>query len=221
MRLEANNPGFILRPDMFVNVEIPISGSSAIIVPADAVFDSGLKKTIFVDRGKGFFEPRQVETGHFLGERVEIIRGLMPGEKIVISGNFLIDAEARLQMASSGISGKIGHDPVCGMNIDEDRSRAEGNFLEYRGKTYFFCDLANREAFRKDPERYLKSSGTPGIMGLSPSSEKAVKPKSAETTTLSKGREGKKGVRSKNGMNMTDSPYPETISPPKGAGPHG
>lgn len=219
LRLEANNPGFILRPDMFVNVEIPISGAPAIIVPADAVFDSGLKKIIFVDRGNGFFEPRQVETGRFLGERVEIARGLMPGEKIVISGNFLIDSEARLQMASSGISGKIGRDPVCGMNIDEDRSRAEGNLFEYRGKTYYFCDSANREAFRKDPERYLKSSGTPGIMGLSPSSEKAVKPKSAETTTLSKGREGKKGGGPNNGMKMTESPYPERISPPKGPAP--
>jgi membrane fusion protein, copper/silver efflux system len=219
LRLEADNPDFILRPDMFVNVEISISGPPAIIVPADAVFDSGLKKTIFVDRGNGFFEPRQVETGRFLGERVEIVQGIMAGEKIVISGNFLIDAEARLQMASSGITGKIGHDPVCGMNIDEDRSRAEGNFLEYRGKTYFFCDLANREAFRKDPERYLKSSGTPGIMGLSPSSEKARKPELSEPVALSKGREVKKGVRSVNGMNRTNPPYPETISTPKGAAP--
>ena len=219
LRLEANNPGFILRPDMFVNVEIPISGPPAIIVPADAVFDSGLKKTIFVDRGNGFFEPRTVETGRILGERVEIVRGIMPGEKIVISGNFLIDSESRLQMASSGISGKIGRDPVCGMNIDEDRSRAEGNLFEYRGKTYYFCDFADREAFRKDPQRYLKSSGTPGIMSLSPSSEKAMVPKSTETTTLSKDREGKKGIRSMNGMNMTNSPYPETTSPPKGPAP--
>ncbi|MGZ3647928.1 MAG: efflux RND transporter periplasmic adaptor subunit, partial [Syntrophales bacterium] len=124
IRLEADNPGYIMRPDMFVNVELPVSGPPAIIVPADAVLDSGLKKTVFVDRGNGFFEQRQVETGRSLGERVEIARGLMPGEKIVVSGNFLLDSEARLQLASTGITGKIGHDPVCGMNIDEDQSRA-------------------------------------------------------------------------------------------------
>ena len=60
IRLEADNPGYALRPDMFVNVEIPVSGPAAIIVPADAVIDSGLKKTVFIDRGNGYFEPRQV-----------------------------------------------------------------------------------------------------------------------------------------------------------------
>jgi len=158
IRLEADNPGYALRPDMFVNVEISVSGPAAIIVPTDAVVDSGLKKTVFVDRGNGYFEPRQVETGRSLGERVEILRGLISGEKIVVSGNFLIDSEARMQQATAGITGKIGRDPVCGMNIDEDRARAEGNFLEYRGRTYFFCDPKGREDFRKEPERYLKSS---------------------------------------------------------------
>ncbi len=157
VRLEADNPGYVMRPDMFVNVELPVSGPPAIIVPVDAVLDSGLKKTVFVDRGNGFFEPRQVETGRSLGERVEIARGLMPGEKIVVSGNFLIDSEARMQQAAAGITGKIGRDPVCGMNIDEDRAKAEGNFLEYKGKTYFFCSPECRDDFGKDPERYLKA----------------------------------------------------------------
>ena len=73
-----------MRSDMFVNVEPPVSGPPAIIVPVDGVLDSGLKKTVFVDRGSGFFEPRQVETGRKLGEQVEITRGLMPGEKMVV-----------------------------------------------------------------------------------------------------------------------------------------
>jgi YHS domain-containing protein len=188
LRLEADNPGFILRPDMFVNVEIPISGPPAIIVSTEAVFDSGLKKTVFVDRGNGFFEPRPVETGRFLGERVEITKGLKPGEKIVISGNFLIDSEARLQMASSSILGKVSRDPVCGMNIDEDIARAKGNFWEYRGKMYFFCEAGDREAFRKDPERFLKSDQKPGIMTMSPDPIKTKNPKASENSRLSQGR---------------------------------
>ena len=175
VRLVADNPGYAMRPDMFVNVELPVSGPPAIIVPVDAVLDSGLKKTVFVDRGNGFFEPRQVETGRSLGERVEIARGLMPGEKIVVSGNFLIDSEARMQQAASGITGKIGRDPVCGMNIDEDRARAEGNFLEYRGQTYFFCDPKDRDDFRKEPERYLKSSLAQGGPPMAGSQDVAAK----------------------------------------------
>ena len=98
----------------------------------------------------------------------------MPGEKIVISGNFLIDSEAKMQQATAGITGKIGRDPVCGMNIDEDRARSEGNYLEYRGQTYFFCDPKEREDFRKEPERYLKLSPGQGVMPPSRTKVKAV-----------------------------------------------
>jgi Cu(I)/Ag(I) efflux system membrane fusion protein len=175
VRLEADNPDYAMRPDMFVNVELSASGPPAIIVPVDAVLDSGLKKTVFVDRGNGFLEPRQVETGLSLGERVEITRGLMSGEKIVVSGNFLLDSEARMQQAAAGITGKIGRDPVCGMNIDEDRARAEGNVRQYKGKAYFFCSPECRNDFSKDQERYLKSSPAAGRMPMtSPTSFNAA-----------------------------------------------
>jgi YHS domain-containing protein len=149
-----------------VNVDLPVSGPPAILVPVDAVVDSGLKKTVFVDRGNGFFEPRQVETGRSLGERVEIARGLMPGEKIVVSGNFLLDSETRMQQASATTTGKISRDPVCGMNVDEDSARAEGNVRQYKGKTYFFCSTGCRDQFAKTPERYLKSSPAAGKMPM-------------------------------------------------------
>jgi Cu(I)/Ag(I) efflux system membrane fusion protein len=171
VRLEADNPGFAMRPDMFVNAELPVSGPPAIIVPADAVVDSGLKKTVFVDRGSGYFEPRQVETGRSLGERVEISRGLMPGEKIVVSGNFLIDSEVRMQLAAAGILGKAGRDVVCGMNIDEDRSRAAGYLKEHQGKTYFFCTPECRDDFVKTPERFISSA--PAQEGMPSSQTKA------------------------------------------------
>jgi Cu(I)/Ag(I) efflux system membrane fusion protein len=164
VRLEADNPGYLMRPDMFVNVALSVSGPPAIIVPVDAVLDSGMKKTVFVDRGNGIFEPRPVETGTSLGERVEILRGLMPGEKIVVSGNFLLDSEARLQEAAAGSTGKSGRDPVCGMNIDEVRSQAEGNVRQYKGKAYFFCSPQCRDDFVKEPGRYLKPSSTTGTL---------------------------------------------------------
>ena len=101
VRLEAANPGYALKPDMFVDVDLPMSLPPVITVPADAVLDSGLKRTVFIDRGTGFFEPREVETGRRIGNRVEIVKGLTPGEKIVLSGNFLIDSESRSRACGS------------------------------------------------------------------------------------------------------------------------
>lgn len=96
-RIEVENQGYLLRPDMFVDVELPVAFSRSIMVPAGAVLDSGLKKTIFVEHGDGSFLPRIVETGRRYDDRVEIVKGLEAGEKIVLSGNFLVSSEERLQ----------------------------------------------------------------------------------------------------------------------------
>ena len=101
VRLEADNPGFLLRPDMFVDIELLISLPPTITVPVDAVLDSGLKKTVFVERGTGVFEPRAVETGWRFGGTVEIVRGLVAGERIVVSGTFLLDSETRMRHHAS------------------------------------------------------------------------------------------------------------------------
>jgi RND family efflux transporter MFP subunit len=175
VRLVADNPGFVLRPDMFVNVELSVSGPASIIVPVDAVLDSGLKKTVFLDRGSGILEARQVETGRILSDRVEIVGGLMPGEKIVVSGNFLLDSEARMQQAASGIAGNVGLDLVCRMNVDENRARAEGKLREYKGKTYFFCSTQCRDDFGREPERYLKAPSGTGSMSMPASPEGAAR----------------------------------------------
>ena len=211
VRLVADNPGFAMRPDMFMNVELPISGPPAIIVPVDAVLDSGLKKTVFVDRGNGYFEPRQVETGRSLGERVEISRGLMPGEKIVVSGNFLIDSEARMQQAASGIVGKIASDPVCGMNVDEDRAKAEGNIREYKGKSYFFCSPECRDDFGKDPERYLKAAPAQGAMPPAGSRDAAVEHLSHGPTKASRSPAAKTAPDAHEGMTMSAEQPPAAM----------
>ncbi|HSB79355.1 MAG TPA: efflux RND transporter periplasmic adaptor subunit [Candidatus Methylomirabilis sp.] len=111
VRLEADNPGDILRPDMFVDVELPVSTIPMIAVPVDAVVDSGLTQTVFVDRGEGRFEPRRVETGAHFGDRVEIVKGLIEGERIVVSGTFLLDSESRMKLTAQGATGPmhLGH----------------------------------------------------------------------------------------------------------------
>jgi Cu(I)/Ag(I) efflux system membrane fusion protein len=97
VRLEVDNPQYLLRPDMFVDVDLPIAFESAIAVPVDAVLDSGARKTVFVERSAGVFEPREVETGWRFGDRVEIVKGLAIGDRIVVAGTFLLDSESRIR----------------------------------------------------------------------------------------------------------------------------
>ena len=98
VRLEADNPGYKLRPEMFVNVAVPITLPSGISVPADAIVDSGTSKRVFVQTAGGAFEPRTVETGWEFGDRVQIAKGLREGETVVSAGTFLVDSESKLQM---------------------------------------------------------------------------------------------------------------------------
>ncbi len=156
VRLEAENPEAILRPDMFVDVELPVKLPRAITVPTDAVLDSGLRKTVFVDQGHGFFEPREVETGWRIGDRVEIVSGLKPGEKIAISGNFLIDSESRMELAAAGMVGTLTKDPVCGVDVSVSKAEKAGRKVSYQGKDYYFSSNECEEQFTKNPDRYVK-----------------------------------------------------------------
>jgi membrane fusion protein, copper/silver efflux system len=102
VRLEMDNPGLLLKPEMFVNVDLATGVASRLLVPVNAVLNSGLRQTVFVDRGNGFLEPRAVRTGQQFNDRVEILEGLQPGERIVTSGTFLVDSESQLQSAAQG-----------------------------------------------------------------------------------------------------------------------
>jgi Cu(I)/Ag(I) efflux system membrane fusion protein len=101
VRLETDNPGYLLRPDMFVDVEFHVSLPQGIAVPVDAVIDSGLRKTVYVETADGGFTARPVETGWRMGESVQITKGLQPGERIVVAGNFLLDSESRMKLSGS------------------------------------------------------------------------------------------------------------------------
>jgi len=105
IRLEFPNPRFELKPDMFANVELQIDYGRQLVVPEEAVLDSGAEQIVFVAHEGGYFEPRQVELGAKVDNRVIVLRGLTAGERIVTSGNFLIDSESRLKSAM----GAMGH----------------------------------------------------------------------------------------------------------------
>ncbi len=154
VRLEVDNAGLVLRPDMFVDVELPVTLPAMITLPREALLDTGLKQTVFVDRGNGIFEPRAVEAGRYFGDRVEIVKGLVPGERIAVSGNFLLDSETRLKNSSSGIAGTPGKDPVCGMALDQETAKAAALTRQYGGKSWYFCSPEDMAKFDRAPKRY-------------------------------------------------------------------
>ncbi len=106
VRVEMENPGLVLKPNMYASVDVQVSLPVQLTVPAEAVLNAGERKTVFVDRGNGFFEPRQVKTGERTGDRIGILGGLQGGERIVTSGNFLIDSESQMKAAASGMAEK-------------------------------------------------------------------------------------------------------------------
>lgn len=97
VRLEVQNPGLRLRPNMWVNVEVPVRHSSSVTVPLDAVLDSGLSKRVFVQGAPGYFESREIRTGWRTEHRVQVVHGLSEGEMVVADGTFLVDSENRIQ----------------------------------------------------------------------------------------------------------------------------
>lgn len=109
VRIEFSNRDFLLKPDMYANVELQTTQASGLIVPEEAVLDSGNRKVVFVQKAEGQFEPREVTTGTHSEGNVVITSGLSAGEKVVSSGNFLIDSESQLKSALESMGSDTGH----------------------------------------------------------------------------------------------------------------
>ena len=99
VRVDVENAGFKLRPDMYVNAELKLDLGEGLAVPVSAVLPTGLRNIAFVDKGEGKLEPRFIELGRKYGDIYELKSGLKEGERVVNSANFLIDAEAKVQGA--------------------------------------------------------------------------------------------------------------------------
>ena len=99
VRIEIANPDFKLQPGMFVNAELAMAMGEGLTIPVSAVMPTGTRNIVFVDKGAGKLEPRLVELGAKYGDNHEVRAGLVEGERVVSSANFLIDAEAKVQGA--------------------------------------------------------------------------------------------------------------------------
>lgn len=99
VRLEFPNPGYELKPDMYADVQLDVNYGTQTLVPSEAVLNSGTRQVVFIAKGNGYFEPRDIKIGDQFDGQTVVLAGLNPGEKIVASGNFLIDSESRLGAA--------------------------------------------------------------------------------------------------------------------------
>jgi RND family efflux transporter MFP subunit len=97
VRFQLGNPGGRLKPGMFVTVELRGTESSQLVVPANAVVDTGLQQTVFVAEGEGRFAPRPVKAGRRVGDNVEILEGVKEGEQVAASATFFLDSESQLR----------------------------------------------------------------------------------------------------------------------------
>jgi RND family efflux transporter MFP subunit len=98
-RIEIPNPGFQLKPQMFADAQLHVNYGTKIVVPEEAVLNSGTEQHVFVVHDGGLFEPRKVTIGPVVDGNAVILSGLKAGETIVVSGNFLIDSESSLKSA--------------------------------------------------------------------------------------------------------------------------
>jgi len=163
VRLQANNPGYVLRPGMFVDVEFPVETAPSLHVPVDAVVTSGTQKSVFVERETGGYDRRSVETGWQFGDRVEIVSGIAPGDRIVRSGVFLLDSEARMKTtvpqrappAEPSQTSRLSEvtDPVCHM-----KTTSTEHTVLYGGREVRLCSKACKARFEADPQKYVSGS---------------------------------------------------------------
>lgn len=109
-RIEIDNPEQRFKPGMFANVEMKKNLGESVVVPDDAVLDTGTRSIVFVKTDVSHFEPREVKIGPRVEDNFIILSGLDGGEDIVVSAHFLIDAESKFQAAiRKGSPSQAGH----------------------------------------------------------------------------------------------------------------
>ena len=102
VRYEFPNPGGRLKPGMYANVELSTPSGMAVLVPSNAVLDSGKEQIVFVAKGDGYFEPRPVTIGRRSGEQIEIVHGIKEGEQVATGATFFLDSESQLRASLQG-----------------------------------------------------------------------------------------------------------------------
>jgi len=103
VRMQFQNPNLSLKPEMFTNITMSVSLGRQVVIPQDALMDTGAEQYVFIDKGDGYVQPRRVQVSAEAGDKVGIQQGLKPGERVVTGANFIVDSESRLKGAFAGM----------------------------------------------------------------------------------------------------------------------
>lgn len=158
VRVELPNPGLLLKPAMFAQVELPVAGKNKVVtVPVSAVIDSGTRQIVLIQQGEGRFEPREVKLGARSDNDVEVISGVNNGERVVVAANFLIDAESNLKAAIGGF-GHSSHAaaPKEGSNAEKVAPAAKGTGHQVEGTVEDVDAKAGTVSLKHGPVASLK-----------------------------------------------------------------
>jgi Cu/Ag efflux protein CusF len=133
VRIELANPGGLIKPGMFAQVEMQVSGKGqGVTVPVSAVIDSGTRQIVLVQLKEGRYEPREVKLGARGDSYVEVLKGVQEGEQVVVAANFLIDAESNLKAAVGGFASApeagVSHAP--GASSEQSVAKGTGHHAE-------------------------------------------------------------------------------------------
>ncbi|HWD19284.1 MAG TPA: efflux RND transporter periplasmic adaptor subunit [Verrucomicrobiae bacterium] len=131
VRMEFHNPGYLLKPGMFATAEITAElAASALLVPDMAVLRSGEKNTVFVVRDGGKFEPRTVELGPRAQDNMyEVVSGLEDGDRVVTSGQFMLDSESQLREAAQKMTEPTPTEATAAEPMKAEASLADTNLV--------------------------------------------------------------------------------------------
>jgi RND family efflux transporter MFP subunit len=103
VRMTFANPDLSLKPEMFTNITMSAALGRQVLIPQDALMDTGSEQYVFVDKGNGYVQPRKVTVSTAAGDKVGIQEGLKAGERVVTGANFIVDSESRLKGAFAGM----------------------------------------------------------------------------------------------------------------------
>jgi RND family efflux transporter MFP subunit len=111
VRFDVPNASLYLKPGMYADVSFSLGATEGVVIPDSAVMDSGVRQVVFVDRGEGRFEPREVTLGARSAGKALVLSGVSEGEKVVVRANFLLDSESRLRSVIEAMTGAAAGKP--------------------------------------------------------------------------------------------------------------
>ena len=138
VRFEFPNLDLKLRPGMYGNVQLQLGKKIGLVIPSEALVDTGEVQYVFLALGGGHFEPRRVRVGERSGEMVQMLEGVDEGDVVVTTANFLIDSESRLRAT---IEGSTGSAPQLASDADQviDKAKYPDKYQQYRA-----CEVQHR-----------------------------------------------------------------------------